>query len=184
MARFILSQKVVERSLGRGQTLLHERGPLLGVCRLHRQKLGPDRRWQLLNHILPRRNQLGTLLYKLIRPIARGLCGIAGYAVNLAAKLHGQTSRDQRARILRALDHHDSDPHTGNYPVAYGKVLRRWKRAHRKFRNDRSPLNHFLENLLILLGIDNVNAAAEYSHAGTGVRTESTLMGARVDSAS
>src|ERR1700683_910981 len=184
MARFILSQKVVERSLGRGEALLHECGPLLGVCRLDGQKLGPDRRGQLLNHILPRRNQLGTLLYKLIRTIAGGLCGIARHAINLAAKLHRQASRDQRARILRALDHHDSDPHTGNYPVEYGKVIRSGKGDNMKLRNDRSPLNHFLENLLILLGINNINAAAEYSHAGTGVRTESTLMGARVDSAS
>src|SRR5271156_4697192 len=172
MARFILSQKVVESALGRSETLLYQRSPLLGICRLDRQELGPDWGRQLLNHILPRGHQLGSLLYKLIRPVAGGLCGIARHSVNLAAKLHGEASCYQRAGVLRPFDHQNAETHTGKNPVAYGKVLRRRKRAHGKFSDDYPALRDFLENFPILLRIDNIDAATEYSHGCAGVGAE------------
>ena len=64
---------------------------------------------------------------------------------------------------------------TGNNPVANREILRRRERPHRELRDDGTALFHNRENLLILLGIDHVDPAAEDADCCAASGTERPL---------
>jgi hypothetical protein len=134
---------------------------LLGRCRFHGNQLGPKRRWQFLYDVFPTRHELGSLLDQLIGPKAGGLGGVARYAKYLPAEFHSQARRDQRSRILRAFHDHNPERHPRYDPVPNREVLRRRKRSQREFADDRAALLHVGKNLLVLLGVDDIDTAAE-----------------------
>jgi hypothetical protein len=55
-------------------------------------------------------------------------------------------------------------------PVPNREVLCRREPTRGKLRDDCAALRHFLENILILLGINPIDPAAENSDAGTAFR--------------
>jgi hypothetical protein len=107
---------------------------------------------------------------------------ITRHAVNLAAEFHRQARRDQRTRVLRSFDNHNSQRHSGNDPVSNREILRRRERAHRKLRDDCAAPRHFLEYFPILLGINHIDTAAQHANRSAQRGAERTFVRAGIDS--
>src|SRR5690348_4600400 len=115
-----------------------------------------------------------------MRAEAHGLRRIARNGENFATRLHGKPRRDQRTRILRALDHDNSPRHPGNHAIANREILRSRKRAHGKLTDNRTSFLHFRKYFTILFRIDNVYPAAENADRGAARRAERAFVGAGI----
>ncbi len=80
-----------------------------------------------------RGHELGALLDQMVAAFGPRIERRAGDGKDLAVLLERQPRRDQRARALGRLDHHDPERQTRDQPVAARKILRPRLPAHRHF---------------------------------------------------
>jgi len=83
---------------------------------------------------------------------------------------------------LGAFDNHYADRHSRNDTDPNREVLRSGEGAHREFGDDGAAFFHFSEDLLVLLGINQVNPAAQDADRRARKRAERALVGAGIDS--